>query len=163
MTEKELKKLSRADLLEMLIDQSTELQDLREKLAAAETALQQREITINQAGSIAEASLQLSGVFEAAQAACQQYIDNIQLLSQRQSVICQQRERDSCARANHMVAEAERRCAAMEADTRRRCNEMLARAQAESQAYWNYVSGRTDPYGVGYPGQAPARGPLKQG
>ena len=36
MSEKELKKLSRADLLEMLISQSKEVQQLQEKLEKAE-------------------------------------------------------------------------------------------------------------------------------
>ena len=91
MTEKDMKKLSRADLLQMLIDQSTEMKELQEKLEAAEKAreaaeearrtaeeaLKNREITLNNAGSIAEAALQLNGVFAAAQASCQQYIDNV--------------------------------------------------------------------------------------
>ena len=72
MKEKELKRLSRADLLEMLIDQSKELQEVREKLQQAEAELKKREIAISNAGSIAEASLMLNGVFEAAQAACRE-------------------------------------------------------------------------------------------
>ena len=69
MTEKEMKKLSRAELLEMLIAQSIELENCKEKLNAAEVALKNREIAINRAGSIAEASLALSGIFDAAQLA----------------------------------------------------------------------------------------------
>jgi len=76
MTVKELRRLSRADLLEMLIDQSKELKEVREKLEKAEAELQNREIAIHNAGSIAEASLMLNGVFEAAQAACKEYVEN---------------------------------------------------------------------------------------
>ena len=68
MTEKELRRLSRADLLEMLIAQSEELRDVKERLKSAEAILASRVIEINTAGSIAEASLRLNGVFEAAQA-----------------------------------------------------------------------------------------------
>lgn len=56
MTEKELRRLSRADLLEMLVDQSVELETVKKKLAAAEEALASRVIEINSAGSIAEAA-----------------------------------------------------------------------------------------------------------
>lgn len=76
MTDKELRRLSRADLLEMLIDQSKELQELRKETEELRAELQKREIAISQAGSIAEASLMLNGVFEAAQAACQEYVEN---------------------------------------------------------------------------------------
>ena len=53
MTDKELKRLSRGELLEMLIQQSKELERLRKQLDAAESALQNREIAITNAGSIA--------------------------------------------------------------------------------------------------------------
>ena len=72
MTDKELRKLSRTDLLEMLIEQSTKIRELEAKLSEAEADLKKRDIAIDNAGSIAEASLQLNGVFEAAQAACRQ-------------------------------------------------------------------------------------------
>ena len=55
MTEKDLKKLSRADLLQMMIAQSEELQTLRERLQLAEGLLKERELQIDNAGSIAEA------------------------------------------------------------------------------------------------------------
>lgn len=76
MKEKDLRRLSRADLLKMLIDESKEVQILREKLEKAEAELKKREIAIQNAGSIAEASLMLNGVFEAAQAACREYVEN---------------------------------------------------------------------------------------
>ena len=44
MTDQELKKLSRKDLLEMLIEQSKEMLELREKLNEAELSLRSREI-----------------------------------------------------------------------------------------------------------------------
>ena len=84
MTEKDLKRLSRADLLEMLIDQSVELKKTKKRLRNAENKLGVREIAIDEAGSIAEAALQINGVFEAAQNACEQYMENIRTLSDRQ-------------------------------------------------------------------------------
>lgn len=77
MTEKELRKLSRRDLLELLIEQGKEVRELRQKLAEAEAALAERTLAVENAGSLAEAALRLNGVFEAAQAACDQYLFNI--------------------------------------------------------------------------------------
>lgn len=77
MTDKELKRLSRAELLELLIGQMRENQRLEKELAAANAALQDRTIVIEQAGSIAEAALQLNGVFAAAEAAAAQYLENV--------------------------------------------------------------------------------------
>lgn len=57
MTDKELSKLNRKELLEMLLGLSTENQELRKRLEAAESALHDRQIKIDAAGSIADASL----------------------------------------------------------------------------------------------------------
>ncbi len=78
MTEKEMKRLKRAELLEMLVEQMKENERLKEQLREKEEELQNRKIKIDQAGSIAEAALALNGVFEAAQAAAQQYLESIQ-------------------------------------------------------------------------------------
>ena len=77
MTDKELKKLSRAELLEMLLIQSREKQHLEEELQEVKGKLEEKEIRIAEAGSIAEAALRLSGVFEAAQKAADQYLENV--------------------------------------------------------------------------------------
>lgn len=146
MTEKEMKKLSRADLLEMLIDQSTELALLRTKLSVTECALQQKELKINEAGSIAEASLQLSGIFEAAEKACQQYTENIRQLSERQEAICAQREEESREAAELRLAETEKKCLEMESQTRAKCDEMLAQAKEESQKCWEVIARKLEAY-----------------
>ena len=142
MTDKELKQLSRGELLEMLIQQSKELERLRKQLDAAESALQNREIAITNAGSIAEAALQLNGVFTAAQDACQQYMENICHLSQNQERICAQRDAESQAEAKRIVEEARKESEALEHETRMMCAEMVTKAKAESQAYWDEVSRR---------------------
>ena len=115
MTEKELKRLTRADLLEMLIAQSEELRQVKERLKTAEAALANRVIEIDNAGSIAEASLRLNGVFEAAQAACEQYTENIRLLSERSQLVCRRMEEESREQAERLLEQTRRRCEAMEA------------------------------------------------
>ena len=80
MNENELRKLKRVDLLELLISQARENEELRHKLAEAEQKLADRQIKTDEAGSIAEAALKLNGVFEAAQAAADQYLENIKRL-----------------------------------------------------------------------------------
>lgn len=82
MTEKELRRLSRAELLEMLLAQTEENENLRQRLAQAEEALENRRIDIDRAGSLAEASLRLNQVFSAADHAAQQYLENVKRLAQ---------------------------------------------------------------------------------
>ena len=75
MTEKDLRKLNRYQLLEMLIMQTERADKLQETLEAAESQLNDKEIRLTGLGSIAEASLQLSGVFDAAQTAADRYLE----------------------------------------------------------------------------------------
>lgn len=139
MTENELKKLSRKELLEIMIRQGRELQALQEKYADAQAVLEDRQIKIENAGSIAEASLQLNGVFEAAQEACAQYMENLSNLSQRQEEICEKRDRESRQKAAKLIEEAKRQSAAIREETEVQCEEMRIKAQKESQAYWDEV------------------------
>lgn len=81
MTEQELRKLSRAELLELLLAECRENERLRAQLAEAGRRLRDRRIQIDRAGSIAQAALQLNGVFEAAQRAANQYVENVRRLA----------------------------------------------------------------------------------
>ena len=81
-TDQELKKLRRSDLLELLIAQEKENERLRSQVEQLEKRLADRAIDLEQAGSIAEAALRLNGVFQAAQAAADQYLENIRRLSE---------------------------------------------------------------------------------
>ena len=81
MTEQELRKLSRAELLELLLAECRENERLRAQLAEASRRLQDRRIQIDRAGSIAQAALQLNGIFEAAQRAANQYVENVRRLA----------------------------------------------------------------------------------
>lgn len=77
MTEKELRKLNRRDLLEMLIFQTKRNDELEMKLHEAEEKLNEKNIFLEKAGSIAQAALQLSGVFEAADEAALRYLASL--------------------------------------------------------------------------------------
>ena len=95
MTDKELRRLKREELLEMLISQSKEVEELRAEVSELKKKLDDRQICLDKAGSIAEASVLLNGVFEAAQAAAQQYLENIQSLSGQQEQICEEMEQEA--------------------------------------------------------------------
>ena len=75
MTEKELKKLNRYQLLELLIIQTERADKLQVALEESERRLNEQEINISALGSIAEASLHLKGVFQTAQDAADTYIN----------------------------------------------------------------------------------------
>ena len=66
MTDRELKRIGRAELLELLLAQSEENEALQIRIEELEQELRNREIIIANAGTIADAAFQLNGVFDAA-------------------------------------------------------------------------------------------------
>lgn len=73
MTDKDLRRLSRAELLDILYEQRKRYEDSLAENQALRQQLEDRTLRIASAGSIAEAAIQVNGVFEAAQAAADQY------------------------------------------------------------------------------------------
>ena len=77
MNEKDFRKLKRVELYEIMLAQAEEIDDLRAKLAAAKKEFKNKRIDIQRSGSIAEASLKLTKIFEEAQKAADLYLSNI--------------------------------------------------------------------------------------
>lgn len=117
MTDKELRKLTRAELLEILLAQSREIDRLNTDLERIQQQLQKREIALTSAGNIAEAALLLNGVFEAAQAAADQYLENIM----------------------SPVMDTETQCSRMLDETRQQCSDMLQATAEKSRAVWEVI------------------------
>ncbi|MGT2687205.1 hypothetical protein ACVRWT_07445 [Streptococcus porcinus] len=74
---KNLKKLSRKELLELLLEQQLLIEKQEKELKEIKVKLNNRKIEIEDSGTLAEASLRLSGIFEAAQEAADIYLKNI--------------------------------------------------------------------------------------
>ena len=77
MNEKDFRKFKRVELYEIMLAQAEEIDDLRAQLAAAKKELENKRIDIQRSGSIAEASLKLTKIFEEAQKAADLYLSNI--------------------------------------------------------------------------------------
>lgn len=81
MTDRELKRLSRIELLDMLLAQMKENRELKSRLQEAERKLADRRIAIEQSGTMAEAALKLNGVFEDVDRAVRQYLENVECMT----------------------------------------------------------------------------------
>ena len=101
MKKKELKRLGRKELLEMLLEVTKENERLRKQNNQLEKQLQDRAVMLEECGSIAEASLRLNEVFQAAQEACDQYIYNTKLR-------CEKMEEETKEQCRRMLGEQKR-------------------------------------------------------
>lgn len=127
MTYKDLKKLRRMDLLELLIEQKkdneslrAEISELKQQLEHAESSAENRAITVDSCGTMAEAALVLNGVFESIDAAASQYLENIKRCSMEQE------------EAFNVIT----------ADARKEAAEIISKAQAEAKEIRAAAEGR---------------------
>lgn len=95
LTKKELKRLSRAELLELLLNRTRELEALREELKEKDEALNARRLKVEAAGDLAKASLAVNEVMEAAQRAADQYLENIRAMEEEARLLLERAKADA--------------------------------------------------------------------
>ena len=100
MIGKELNKMNRRELVDIIYQMKKNEQRMQEKIASLEAALQDKRLRISEAGSIAEAAVSITKVFSAAQEAADLYLHEI-----------------TC-----MKAETEKQCAKMLKEARRKAD-----------------------------------------
>lgn len=138
--------MKRVDLLDIMVIQSKENDYLKIQLDEALAELEERKIQIKEAGSIAEAALQLNGVFEAAEKAGSQYLENIARLSEEKETINARIIEESERKVAELMAETQAKCEKLERDTKIKCEGMVLQAEKESQEYWDKVSEKLESF-----------------
>lgn len=75
--DRKLRKMRKIELLELLLEQEKEIERLQIENSKLQEQLEIRRLQIEESGSIAEAALKLSGIFEAAQKAADIYLESV--------------------------------------------------------------------------------------
>ena len=78
----DLTKLSKKDLLEIMLRQGEEIDALRAEVQELKDKLEAREIDINRVGSLAEASLAVTEIFKEADKAAMTYLTNLKRIAE---------------------------------------------------------------------------------
>ena len=115
---KELRGMKRQELLELLLEVTEENEKLKNKLQMLENQLASKEFAISKAGSIADASLQLSGIFNAAQDSADIYLFNLKKKNEK---------------ADEILRTAEQKAAQMKACSEQEAAELLDLAKRQAQ------------------------------
>lgn len=136
MTEKELQKLTRQDLLELLLEAERENESLRDEVETLRAEAADKRLLLEKVGSIAEASLLVNGVFSAAQAAADQYVLNVKR-------VCEEKA-EQVRSADNIVLKAQEEARKLRAETEDICRKMIRQAKEESDRYWEAIRLPTD-------------------
>lgn len=153
MADRELRHMRRTELVEIIFALKQSEDQLKAENAELTAKLEQRQIHLDSAGSIAQAALELNHVFEAAQAAADDYLASVRsvdrdaLQAQAKAEADQlkaqtKRECDALTEAaEHKRAQTEADCAALRAKTEQ---EIAARRAAFEQSTRELLCSRCD-------------------
>ena len=96
MTDKEFKRLSRAQLIEIIYQLQLQIDKLSEQTQELESELADKRLRLSNAGNIADAALEINNCFRSAQNAAEQYLNEIKAIrketeAERQRILSQAR------------------------------------------------------------------------
>ena len=129
MTEKDLQKLTRQDLLELLLASEKENEELRKEVQTLRENAEDKQLMLDKVGSIAEASLLVNGVFTSAQAAADQYVLNVKRICEEKAALVRQ--------SDDIVQKARQEAQHILEETEISCQRMIRQAKEESDRYWS--------------------------
>jgi cell division septum initiation protein DivIVA len=109
MTDKEFKRLSRAQLIEIIYQLQLQIDELTERNQAIEKELTDKRLRIDNAGNLAEAALEINNCFLSAQNAAEHYLNEIKVIreeteAEQQRILAQAR-----AEAAEIISSATKR------------------------------------------------------
>lgn len=134
MTDRELSKLRRTELLEMLIAQGKEYARLQEQLKEAEQAVQERELAIQEAGTMADAAFRLNDVIGSAQKAVDLYTENVNRLMEQKQQQADAALTEAKVYASQVITDADERSQWLLTAARDQAAHILEAAHAEAKS-----------------------------
>ena len=106
MTDKEFKRLSRAQLIEIIYQLQLQIDKLNEEKQAVENELEDKRLRLQSAGNIAEAALEINDCFRSAQNAAEQYLNEIKAIREETDTERQRILKEAKAEAEAIIAGA---------------------------------------------------------
>lgn len=111
MISKELKKLNRRELVDIIYQMKKNEQQLRDENAALQEKLQDRRLRVSMAGSIAEAATDITKIFSAAQITANLYLHEISCIKADTAKECERLLEEAKERHRAILEESEEKLA----------------------------------------------------
>ena len=108
MTDKEFKRLNRAQLIEIIYQLQLQTESLSEQNRELEKALADKRLRINNTGNLAEAALEINNCFQSAQNAAEQYLSEIKAMREETEAARQWIIAEAQAEASRIIANAKK-------------------------------------------------------
>ena len=113
MVNKELKRLSRRELVDIIYQMKKNEQQMQEEIAALQEALEDKRIRLSAAGSVAEAATSITEVFSAAQKTADLYLYEISCMKEEAERECAKMIEEAKATVAKTYSDGEKQYAAL--------------------------------------------------
>lgn len=111
MNDKELRKASRKELLEIILAQTNRIEELEIALDDVSKKLNSKKIIMKESGSLAEATLKLSEIFEHADLVAKEYLEKVK----ENCLVMEKETKKECRELKKkMITETEKKCQKLE-------------------------------------------------
>ena len=104
MISKEMKNLSRRELVDIIYQMKKNEQEMQKEIAALQKSLQDKRIRLSTAGSVAEAAANITQVFSAAQMTADLYLREIACMKADTETECAKMLEDAKKKAKYILA-----------------------------------------------------------
>ena len=108
MVSKELKRLSRRELVDIIYQMKKNEQLLQDEITALQESLQDKRLHLSTAGSIAEAAVSITNIFSSAQTAAELYLQEISCMKQDAEIECVKMINEAKQQAAEIITESEK-------------------------------------------------------
>ena len=109
MTDKEFKRLTRSQLIEIIYQFQLQVDTLTEQNQELKRKLTDKRLRLRKAGNIADAALEINNCFRSAQNAAEQYLNEIKTICEETKVERQKILEEAQAEAAEIIANAKRK------------------------------------------------------
>lgn len=113
---KELKRLSRRELVDVIYQLKKNEQEMQEEIAALKKDVQDKRIRIAEAGSIAEATLSITDIFSAAQKTADIYLQEITVMKEDTERICEKKIEEADNKVRRIILDGQKKLADIKED-----------------------------------------------
>lgn len=130
MVSKELRKLNRRELVDVIYQLKKNEEQMQEKIETLEAELEERRIHLSEVGSIAEATTSITGIFSVAQSTADLYLHEISSMkedAQREYEKLIEEAEKKVEEAENIVQEAEKKAEAIMIDVKKRYDTLASR------------------------------------
>ena len=115
MISKELKRLSRRELVDIIYQLKKNEQEMQEEIESLKKELNDKRIRISEAGSIADAATSVTEVFSAAQMTAELYLNEIAYMKEDTEKECAQKIETAETKVKEVLADGEKKFANLKA------------------------------------------------